>query len=307
MRRFDSIEEVLKHESRSVALVVGNGVNLVSDKKNGSWKGLLSTLASETLESPISDETLKTISLTEFYDLLGIQDSNGHPPGFFQRRFCDLIDDWRPNNKHEMLTTWAHSHNRPILTTNFDQSLSDVRNLKLFRKSGTKKGFTDFYPWDSFFSDTQPDEQLSPHEHFGIWHINGFKHYKRSIRLGLTHYMGSVERARNWLHKGERRMFQQGNEKLWLGYESWLQIFFNSPLLIFGLALNENEVFLRWMLIERAIYFKKYPHRRKRAWYVAPSSEISEAKKYFLEGVKIECLTVDTYQDIYSEKVWANS
>lgn len=49
----------------------------------------------------------------------------------------------------------------------------------------------------------------------------------------------------------------------WDGAASWLHIVFNSPLLIFGLGLEENEVFFRWLLIERARYFKKFPIEEK--------------------------------------------
>ena len=80
--------------------------------------------------------------------------------------------------------------------------------------------------------------------------------------------MGSVGRARAWLHRGgDRRLFSGKSPDNWLGKNTWVHIIFNSPLLIFGLALEENEVFLRWLLIERARYFKKFPDRRKKAWY----------------------------------------
>lgn len=307
MKRYKTLEEILSFEGNEIALVIGNGVNLTKNHKNGSWMALLSQLADETLDTPISKETLDTLSLTEFYDLLGIKDANSRPPGYFQKRFCDLMKSWVPNNNHKMIVDWAQEFDRPLLTTNFDHCFSEVANLELFRKSKSPKGFTDFYPWDSFFANKHPSKESEPHQHFGVWHINGLKYYKRSIRLGLSHYMGSVERARQWLHKGDQSLFKKDNQSSWIGANSWLHIFFNSPLLIFGLMLNENEVFFRWMLIERAIYFKKYPNLAKPSWYIAPKSDISEAKRYFLEGVNVECIAVDDFDDIYSRNIWTQS
>jgi len=94
------------------------------------------------------------------------------------------------------LVEWAQESDTPILTTNFEQVLSHAGKCTLHR---TKKGgFTDFYPWETYYGTKQID---NPTEGIGIWHVNGMQHYSRSVRLGLSHYMGSVERARGWLHK----------------------------------------------------------------------------------------------------------
>jgi len=120
--------------------------------------------------------------------------------------------------------------------------------------------------------------------------------------------MGSVERARKWLHKGEEdRLFSGKNHSLWQGHNTWLHVVFNSPLLIFGLKLEENEVFLRWLLIERARYFKKFPDRKKSAWYVRKSDDKDDGKFFFLKGVGIELVTVDSYNQIYGQNVWMDS
>lgn len=75
--------------------------------------------------------------------------------------------------------------------------------------------------------------------------------------------------------------------------------------MILGLGLTETEVFLRWLMIERAKYFKKFPHLRKPAWYVHVQTEHDEGKALFLKAVGFEPLAVTSYDEIYSKKTWA--
>ena len=88
----------------------------------------------------------------------------------------------------------------------------------------------------------------------------------------------------------------------WRGFKTWLHIIFNKSLFIFGLGLEENEVFLRWLLIERIKYFKQFPDRKHKGWYIS-KKEDNAGKKFFLERVGFEIIEVDDYSDIY-ENIW---
>jgi hypothetical protein len=174
---------------------------------------------------------------------------------------------------------------------------------------GTK--FSDFYPWNCYYSNK---EQKSPTSGFGIWHINGMIKYHRSIALGLADYMGCVSKARKMLQG--RSIFDcdkidKKNQDYWNGENTWLRIFFNKSLFIFGLGLEENEVFLRWLLIQRAKYFSSYgiPHK---GWYVYSKGidrmskridNMSQGKKLFLESVGFEVIEINYDKTIY-EDVW---
>jgi hypothetical protein len=165
-----------------------------------------------------------------------------------------------------------------------------------------KGGFTDYYPWETYYGSNAVRD---PSQEFGIWHVNGMQRYHRSIRLGLTHYMGSVERARGWFHKGnEGCLFSGKNVRGWDGAATWLHIIFNTPLLIFGLGLEENEVFLRWLLIERARYFRIFPERRKSAWYVHVGKIDNPGKQFFLSGVGVQTILATSYDEIYGPGTW---
>ena len=78
----------------------------------------------------------------------------------------------------------------------------------------------------------------------------------------------------------------------------------NLPLLFFGLGLEENEVFRRWLLIERAYYFHRFRNRRRSAWYVYKDDAPQPGKLFFLKGVGLEPVKVDCFDDIYGPATW---
>ncbi|WP_156359694.1 hypothetical protein [Sphingomonas sp. Leaf28] len=290
--------DLLRKNRKDVALIIGNGIHQFSDSKNNSWDSLLATLSNRNGLS--FDKVPKGASATEFFDVLALKSTGSNDS--LARAFCDLMGSWKALSHHKKIVSWAIRNRVPILTTNFDEVLGNAAGIKLMRPKG--KGFTDYYPWDSRFALELNED---PTKGFGIWHINGMARYARSIRLGLTHYMGSAQRVRGWLHIGDGRLFATKDDVNWPGSRTWLHIIFNKPLIIFGLGLGENEVFLRWLLIERARYFAKFPDRRQSAWFIQrdkPDDDTAAGRRFFLEGVGIECIDVTTHSDIYESPAW---
>lgn len=291
----------LKHllAEHKPALLIGNGINRYgSGAPKNSWNDLLISLARKHIDSQTT-EIPPGVSLTEFYDSLELSLSKGQNHGVLQQDFCEPMHHWEPDQQHHGITQWAINNDSPILTTNFDTLLARAAKAKLHTLPGLR--FTDFYPWNRYYGLSLIPR---PDKGFGIWHINGTIQYKRSIRLGLTHYMGSVERARSWLHKGdEKSLFRSKEPKDWTGFSTWLHVIFSKPLLIMGLGLEENEVFLRWLLIERARYFKSHPEQRQPAWFAHVGKE-SPGKSYFLRSVGIEMLQVASYDTLYGKRTW---
>lgn len=299
-RMATTLKSLLTRNHRELALIIGNGINKFgSAPRSNSWADLLATLSQQVVGNtePIPSD----IALTEFYDLLELKHDPKRSGVSLQKSFCQLMQEWKPQDHHASIVSWAKKNGCPILTTNFENTLGRSGDCKLL--SISTKGFTDYYPWSSFYG----DEELSdPCAGFGIWHVNGMERYPRSVRLGLSHYMGSVQRARGWMHRGnERLFFSKSPDRPWLGVSTWLHIVFHKPLIIFGLALEENEVFLRWLLIERARYFMKFPMKKKEAWYLHADRNSSAGKLFFLEGVGITPMQVDDYKELYGSRVWA--
>jgi hypothetical protein len=207
---------------------------------------------------------------------------------------------WTANNRQNEVLDSIKNRNAPLLTANFDDLIAKSMGLKLLKIEGSK--FTDFYPWSSYYGD---NALVSPTDGFGVWHINGMIHYQRSIKLGLSQYMGNVGHARKMLlnRSGQKDLF---NHEQWSGFPTWMNIFFSKSLFIFGLGLEENEVFFRWLLIQRAKYFRKYPHVKKHGWFLMKRGgdvETDEGKIFFLKSMGFEVIVVDEYKNVY-EDIW---
>ena len=289
------VKQIIRKNIDDISFVVGNGINRYGlQDENSSWDQLLLELWRKVVGEYKNNVPIG-ISLTEFYDILELNNTNNGSTINLQKEFCDLMGNWNFEQHHVLFLDFAKHAHAPILTTNFDNIFQKAGQLELYRTS--RKGFTDFYPWDSYYGLSKLEYPTSG---FGVWHINGMQRYFRSIRLGLTHYMGSVERARSMIHKGnEERLFTGKNVHKWKGAKTWLHVVFNKSIFIFGLGLDENEVFLRWLLIERAKYFRKFPERKKQGWYIAKKDITSHGKKLFLEQVGIDVIELPTYDDIY--------
>lgn len=225
---------LLKHHRSDLALVIGNGINRYGPAaRTNSWHDLLATLGKRFLHDT-GGKIPAGIALTEFYDLLELQPGPRATEKSLQGEFCNLMSNWVPYEHHKRIVSWAKRSRCPLLTTNFDKVFGEAGDCQLLHTY--RDGFTDYYPWQTYYGDEQLDD---PCEGFGIWHINGMENYFRCIRLGLSHYMVSVQRARDWIHRGDdRRLFSGKNRRNWRGFGTWLQIVFNKPLLIFGLGLE---------------------------------------------------------------------
>jgi hypothetical protein len=295
------LNEILNCPKYRLAIILGNGINRYGKAgESNSWRELLRSLA--YLHMPEHANDLPAgISTTEFFDVLGLRVRSHSDDTSLQKQFCTPLQSWKSYPHHRQIARWAKRKNTPILTTNFDTTLSDACNATLRHVS--TRGFSDYYPWESYYGE---GDVVRPSESFGIWHINGMAHYHRSVRLGLTHYMGSVQRARDWIHRGgNRRLFSSASTvDSWRGSGTWLDAIFRSDLLIIGLALDEVEVFIRWLLIERARLFQKFPQLRRRAWYVETKDIASTGKGVFLQGVGVELVRERDYADIYESPAW---
>ena len=291
------IKRVLCQNRYDLAFIVGNGINRFAYgiNQDTSWNSLLLEVWQQISNKTLSDIS-KGISLTEFYDIMEFEAGSIDD---VKQKVVELLEKWKPVEYHEWLQNEIIKWNIPLLTTNFDGNLDS--GLHINRLGNGRTGFTDYYPWTVYFSNTT---LLSPIDGFGVWHINGMIGYRRSIRMSLSEYMGLSARVRSFLHKEEGfDDFDLKNQNHWKGYNTWLHIIFNRSLCIFGLALDENETFLRWLLIERAKYFKRFPERKKKGWYICKSSEFSEGKRLYLDYIGFELVLLDEYSDIYRSLV----
>lgn len=278
------IKQILDRHNK-VALLIGNGPNLASGIMP-TWKQLLKSVSNPPIKFEIDG-----LSNTEVYDLVELNSKQGHDVKQHVISQLKLLPE-KDISVHSRLMNLAKSYNAPVLTTNFDEAFEKSIDAKLHR-IGTS-GFTRFYPWRSYYGFKKHD---LPTDGFGIWKIHGDVRYRDSIRLGLTDYMGSVERARRMIHKGSDRLFKGKREKYWKGHQSWLHIWFNLPIIIFGLGFGIDEVFLRWLLIERRRYLNLY-HEPMQIYYISTAS-INPATRNLMQNLGVEIIIINDYSEVY--------
>ncbi len=297
---------IRSQESGRVALVIGNGIHRYeSSAQVNDWCGMIEDLALSHGLDPRPHRG--NLSLTELFDLIDLKLEQVEEPKSLTEQFCQPLRFWKDAPHHRSLVSWAQANEAPLLTTNFDTVLAEAVGAPLrdmFQPHGQLKAPTDFYPWEKYFANRSLE---SPCDGFGMWHINGFINYRRSIRLGLRHYMGSVSRVRPWLSglKGDAGAAGRDGSQ-WRGRHSWLDVVFKMPLAFMGLQLGPQEVFLRWLLIERARYFNKYPDARRPAWYFHTARENSQedaAKYFFLDAIGVTPVEVEDYGSMYDPAV----
>ncbi len=293
------IKNIIDSNQNDMSFLLGNGINKHFNSSVSSWDDLLLKLWNEKSKSTRTSIP-GGISFTEFYDVLNVKNSNDKLfESDVQKKVKDIILQWKANSEQNVILEKISRYNAPLLTTNFDKLFAQTMNLDFYKV--TNEHFTDYYPWSSYYG----FEQLnSPLNGFGVWHINGMAKYHRSIKLGLSHYMGNVKRVGNSPQKDLDKL-DINTKRGSLFINSWLNIIFNKSIFIIGLTLDENEVFLRWLLIQRAKYNHRRSDRTKKGWYLINKEKdsISDGKKFFLESVGFEILEVDSYDKMYKD-IW---
>lgn len=269
----------------NAAFLIGNGPNLNSGIFPG-WKELLVAAADKGKKFKPDG-----LTNTEVYDMVELHAKDGKT---VKTRVCGklALKSSMDISVHRRLMEFARDTNSPVLTTNFDAAFETGIGAPI--KHINSAGFTHFYPWKTYYGFKQ---HALPTDGFGIWKIHGDIKYKDSIRLGLTDYMGSVERARKMIHKGDDRLFQGKLQPRWSGHETWLHIWFNMPLIIVGFGFDTDEVFLRWLLIERRRYYNLHK-RPMDVWYIS-TAPIKPSIKNLMKNIGVQFKLVKDFNTLY--------
>lgn len=290
-------QNILKryYKNKDLAFVFGNGINRYSSPvhSNVSWNNMLLEVW-DSISARTLSEIAKGITMTEFYNIMEFEAGSSKA---VRDKTVEIVKSWKSSDYEQRLEQRLKDIDCPILTTNFDGNIEDGLQR---HKMDNRYGFSDFYPWNIYYSHRKLSDPL---EGFGVWHINGMKDYPRSLRLSLSEYINLTAKARTYIHSGDALdNFDKKNVSYWNGYHTWLHLIFNSNLCIIGLALDEEETFLRWLLIERMKYFLKFKDRKKKGWYVCTKDDINnQGKRMFLEYLGFEIVCLPDYKKIYEE------
>ena len=332
---FENAKQILAHEKANLALLLGNGINLTSGASGGiSWNQLMENLiSSAAANSPKPIETTKRLkrllergangetaaSLPEVFDI--IEATGNIKPGEttktanelnLQLSIAQMLKGMKPGAPHKAVAGWAAQFQVPILTTNYDHCFQDALNRNTCKKQrfGKGKALTDFYPWDRYYGPIKLDD---PAIAFAVWHIHGDRDLKRSIRAGLDQYMGMVERIRKLKRSVAKEILRGSDEEHRqdpaFHAAPWLRIFMGKKLWIQGLGVRAAEVSIRWLLVQRFRYWRRYKptDRRESGWYIHGPTEIigklEAERRIFFESVGLKVIEIakpdETYVDLF--------
>ena len=107
------IQNILRHNKDDIAFIIGNGINRYASNNSAlSWDDLLTGLWGKVSENgPIRRP--RGISLTEFYDILEIENSKGLN---LQKEVATIMALWEPQDPHKNIVRRIREMNVPILT-----------------------------------------------------------------------------------------------------------------------------------------------------------------------------------------------
>ena len=282
------------------AFLVGNGINIA----NGglTWEKMLKKVVLDVLgcESYIYGAIGKQgITNTEIQNIIPLE---------YNRKTGQIISSNElmqsvgrnisiPFHNNRMLNYIEKNH-AEILTTNFDFNIEDYlwgKKYQRRRKGNGSYTTSGYYPWDYYYCNRKQEKDKPLCK---IWHIHGDIEHWQSVILSLSRYVGASSKAKKQIN-----MRDQSSE-LEKCKGTWLHTFFTKPLVIVGLALDPQEFFLRYLLIERAGWMKTHGIRMQPSFYLLRAGEeIEPGKAHFLSFLGIDTVMFHD-NDIFNDSIW---
>jgi hypothetical protein len=328
---FRQAKRILAREKADLALLLGNGINLTSGASGGiSWdqlmENLIASAAANSDEPSKATARLKRLlergdsgetaaSLPEVFDIIEATGTikpvaTGQPSHQLnlQSRIAEMLKGMKPGAPHRAVASWAIQSQVPILTTNYDHCFQDALDRKACKRQrfGSGKPHSDYYPWDRYYA---PNKIADPAKGFAVWHIHGDQDLKRSIRAGLDQYMGMVERLRKLKRPVAREILHGPNEdeRRDPAFHAvpWLRTFMGKKLWIQGLGLRAAEVSIRWLLVQRFRYRRRYKPEEslESGWYVHgptdKTGQLEKERRIFFESVGLKIIEIAKPDEVY--------
>ena len=310
-------KEFKRKTERRYAFLLGNGINYYFKDDAVSWNGLLLKFfdANHGGFDLIKDKDITSPEAANLLELL--IDNNPADKGnaaATRRRLMDFLKEslnaTGPRKCALLDAAWEKHH---ILTTNFDESIEKYiarsikkRTRRCMAEARDEKeavNHNGYYPWHRFWGLDDCPKESSPLDHpHAIWHIHGKLDGRSSasVLFSLTRYVNAIKRIKQWGLPADKN---------WSGRNTWVNIFYNEPLIVAGLGLTNQEVFLRTLLIERKRYWKRQENNGKeepQSYYLV-RKDIGKAEsdgRAFLRALGFRIVEFDNTEDLYNNAQW---
>ena len=308
-------EEIKRGARQRYAFVLGNGINYHLKNSAVSWNDLLEEFLERKPSVKIDFTRDKGVTSPEAANLLELMidiDAGGKSRAAAVRkelmRFLkERLDSDAPKRCALLDAAWEKHH---ILTTNFDENIEKYigksNDMELVSHktpaSPAAKGKRggNSYLWNSFWGAANcPEVSDSGDLHNDIWHIHGKLDDRSSptVLFSLTRYVNAIKQVEQW---------GLASEPNWPGRNTWVNIFYNLPLIVAGLGLTDQEVFLRTLLIERKRHWRKSEGKKEpQSYYLVRKDDKPESDgRLFLRALGFKVVEFDNSEDLYNNKNW---
>lgn len=276
----------------SKSLLIGNGINRLSG--NDSWLSVLKYLAGPTKQEEIL-RFRKYKPFTLIFEELVLQSDRFRDPSEYElkEKVANRIDAIKPNKYHQLIANCGIEN---IITTNYDYTF--------------EKGAINYER-----SSVMPESKYSLFRRVkmsdcSIWHIHGELEAPNTIMLGHEHYIGYVQKIRNYFTsgiqskkvnhpiksplntKGEPRFDFDSQPANPDNIYSWVDILLRDEIHIIGFKFDYTEQHL-WSLLTRKEHLRRaYPNKVGKAYFhffkQNGLSEEEEAKASIFESLGAE-------------------
>jgi len=267
-------------------LLLGNGINRLS--QDYSWENLLEDLIAclgkkHTIQ--FREEKPFTLLYEEIY--LRARKSSGKKEIRLKEKIAELVRNLKANEFHTKLLNIGVRH---IITSNYDYNL-EKSSMDYNGKNANLLKETKY----NLFRRREANNIY-------IWHIHGEAEVPNSITLGLEHYVGYLQKMRNYLTDKIISKQKEGNKEIsspikenLLDFEksngiySCVDLFIKNNVHIIGFSLDYTEIDLWWLIIykERIRHEKNLGRIGKTIYYSFYNKNLKpseEAKLSLLES-----------------------
>ena len=290
-------------ENKTATFLWGNGINnyinnscldqLPAESRIPAWKDLIKEVATKIGIKIDLDFGEKALSYPELFTLLSEHGANDiHKETAFYLAEKSLKKNEIAKVVADKMVEW----HCPIITTNFDLVLENTLGLKSYRNGDGK---SDKYPLNYFATfEGEAAKGINPQRSFAIWHCNGAISKPVSMKLDLSDYCLYTARLKEFLPLSSEKYKTKKQFE-----DSWLSPFYHNTLVIIGLGLPVSEIYLRWLLLERANTKRKDDSLVGEGYYIyaEEDSSITEGFKEYLKYVEIEPIGYPTWKEMYSD------
>jgi len=319
------------------AFLVGNGINY-ADGCRMSWEELLmdslpaemrntskndddtnmlfkinNASASVQISVDISNQksmknTTRSLSYPEIAELALLRKSPDNYDEKSKSEFLSMVTEKiktdiekgsRFNDNHEKMAEFAHDHEIPILTTNFDRNFlktpyfKNWESIKLcwIPKNPDIEGYDYQTLKNACFCPKSLNEIGDIHSEFAVWHIHGVVSHPESLCYTNWDYFNYCAKIKEI---SKRKKYDDHSKD-----STWIDIFLDNDLIIMGLELGSFETDLRALLSERNIKHKVTEHienewKKPATIYIyrkeAAETDMPADKKALFEALGIRCV-----------------